>query len=449
MRKFFTLTLCALLLMSIVAWRIGPKPLGDGRIPLLWVTDDNPARSEQVALFNNMNRRYHLKIDPANGGTEKVIVQSIAKVGPDMFDSSGQGQLSDYVKADIAWDITQELEKAGIDVNKAVWSLARPSVVYEGRVYGFPANVVTNGIWFNKDIFDEHGIKYPKGPWTWKELLTVAQRLTERDKNGRVKRYGLLCSWYWWRQFIIQWGGRTYTADGTRCIIDSPEAIAAAQFMHDLIYKYRVMPSPAEEATMATQGGWGSDSIAAFSAGKGAMALGGRWWLSSLRKHSGLRLGAVECPHGRYRVFLGAARVTLINKHSPRRYQALEFLKYAAGKEYNELVNQQADALAPVIQYSYGSAYTHNSAYPAEDFHAVWRDAAKYTVPEQVSPFVMSQVATRILDRQMDLARTNQKTPAEALKAAAGEINAEIHKNLEKDPLLRAKYEALVRRGRQ
>jgi len=100
----------------------------------------------------------------------------------------------------------------------------------------------------------------------------------------------------WWNAptFIRQFGGRIFSTDGTRCIVDSAESIAGIQLMHDLTYKYGVMPSAAEEAAMATQGGWGSGTITLFSGGKAAMAIGGRWWLCTLRDNKNLRLGAVE-----------------------------------------------------------------------------------------------------------------------------------------------------------
>ncbi len=445
MKVFFASTFIALILLSLVAWSIQPKPTAAGKIPLVWVSDDNPARREQIALFNRLNPRYDLRLDPSNTGMEKVIVQSLAGVGPDLFDCYDGFQLSAYVKSGIAWDVTDELAKAGIDVKKDVWEAVHPNVIHEGRVYGFPTNVAVNCIWFNKDIFNRYRVPYPKGPWTWEEFIKVAQRLTVRDANGRITQFGFLCDWWNWQQFVLQWGGRLYTPDGTRCVIDSPEAIAAVQFMRDLIYKYHVMPSPVEEAAMATQGGWGSGTITFFGAGKGAMALGGRWWLCTLRSYKGLRLGAVESPHGPRRVFRGYGRATLINAHSPRRRHALEFLKYEAGKEYNELINHQADALAPVIRFSYTPLYLHDPAFPEEDFNAVWRDTMKFAVPDQINPFINGQVASRILNKQLDLVKNDQKSAADALKTAARQINEEIQKTLERDPSLRARYERLMR----
>lgn len=445
MKYLFSGLFAFLALLSVVAWRIQPRDTAQGKVPLVWVSDDNPARREQIALFNTLHPEYDLRLDPSNTGMEKVIVQSLAGVGPDIFDCYDGFQLSAYVRSGIAWDVTDALKAAGIDVESEVWRAVHPNIIHEGRVYGFPTNAAVNAIWFHKDLFDEYGVPYPEGPWTWEQFLQVAKRLTVRDKNGRPVQFGFLMDWWNWYHFVLQWGGRLYTPDGTRCIIDSAQAIAAVQWMQDLIYKHRVMPSPVEEAAMATQGGWGSGTITWFGAKKGAMALGGRWWLCTLRSYRGLKLGAVESPHGPYRIFRGYGRASLINRNSPRREHALKFLLYLAGKEYNELINHQADALAPVRKYCYTQKYLHDPAFPEEDFNVVWRDAMNYAVPDEVSPFVNGQTVNRILNKQLDLVKSNQKTAADALRTAARQINEEIQKTIQRDPTLRKRYEELVR----
>ena len=446
MKHLFVILFVALVGLSAVAWAIQPRADRGGRTPLVWMSDDNPARREQIALFNRANPAYALDLDVNTAGMEKMIVQSIAEVGPDLFDCYNGFQLSTYVRSGIAWDVTDELAEAGIDLRRDVWPATHPIILYEGRAYGFPTNVGANAIWFNKEIFDRLGIPYPKkGPWEWeRDFVPLAQKLTVRDAAGRIVHFGYLQDSWNWQQFLIQWGGRLYTDDGTRCIVDSPEGCAAMQFMQDLIYKHHVMPSPAEEAALATQGGWGSGSITFFGGGKGAMALGGRWWLCTLRNYKCLRLGAVESPHGPRRVFWGYGRATLVNRNSPRRQDALAFLRYMAAKGYNDLVNHQADAIAPVIRYCQTQEYLHDPEYPEEDFNDVWRDIMAYAVPEQVSPFVNGNVATRIFTKQVDLLLAGQKTGAEAMRAAAAAVNAEIRKEVQRDPALRQRYERLA-----
>ena len=449
MKAFFAAAFGALMLLSLVAWRIEPQPPA-GKTPLVWVSDDNPARRGQIALFNKLHPQYDLRLDPLDptAGMEKVMLQCLAGVGPDLFDAWGPSQLDSYVRSGVAWDVTDELAKRGIDQAREVWPAGLTAAIRDGRVYAFPTNIAVDAIWLNKDLFDAAREPYPKGPWTWDEFIRVAQRLTLRDERGRIKQFGFLCDWWYWLQFVMQWGGRIYSPDGTRCVVDSPEAIAAVQFMHDLMYKHHVMPTPVDEATMATQGGWGSGTISYFGTGRGAMAMGGRWWLCTLRDYGRLNLGVVESPYAKRRLLRAYTRATLVNRYSPRREQALDFLVYLAGKDYNDLINRQADAVAAVIRYNYTPEFLHNPEHPEEDYNEVWREVINYGRPDDWSPFINGQTATRILDKQMDLIKNDQKPVPDAMSDAARLVNEEIAKTLDIDPSLRIKYYRLTGKER-
>jgi multiple sugar transport system substrate-binding protein len=449
MKAFFLITFCVLVLLSVVAWQIQPAP-PEGKIPLVWVSDDNPARREQISLFNDLHPNYDLRLDPrANqAGMEKVMLQCLAGVGPDLFDAYSPSELDAFVRSGVAWDVTEELAKRAIDMEKDVWPAILPTGIREGRVYGFPANVAVDAIWVNKDLFDAAGEPYPEGPWTWEEFIEVAQRLTLRDERGRIKQFGFLCDWWQWPQFIMLFGGQLYAENGTRSAVDSPEAIEAIQFMHDLMYVHHVMPTPVDEATMATAGGWGSGTITYFGAGKGAMALGGRWWLCTLRDYEGLNLGVVEIPRMSDTAYRAYGRATVVNRYSPRREQALDFLVYEAGKDYNDLINRQADAVAAVMRYNYTPEFLQNPEHPEEDYNEVWRDVIRYGEADVWSPFVNGQAANRILTKQLDLVKNDQKSAADALRDAAREIHKEMAKTLERDPSLRIKYYRLTGKER-
>ena len=440
MKYFFLGTLIVLLVLSVFAGIIKPDTQREGKTTLVLVSDDNPVRREQIGLFNKLNPDLHLILDPANADMQKVIVQSIGGVGPDLFTAYDGIQLSAYVNSGIAWDVTEQLKKEGINVQDDLWRASDPTFIYEGRTYGFPANMAVNAIWFNKDIFDEYNIPYPERIETWEDFIVLAKKLTVQDENGRHKHFGFLFDLLLVQNFLKMWGADIYTPDGARCILDTPEAISAVQFMQDLIYKYKVSPSPVQEAAMATQGGWGTGTITWFGGGKGAMALGGRWWLCLLRDYENLRLGAVACPHGPGKKYLGYGKSVLVNKYSPHREKALRFLIYMYGKPYNDLINHQADALAPVKKYCYSPEYLHDPDFPQEDFNDVWRDIMNYAEPGWVSPFVSGSVVYRILTKQLDLVKANEKTAELAMKEAARLINAEMRKNITANPHLKEKY---------
>ena len=447
MKAVFAATFVLLLVLSGVAWSILPRPVEAGKTQIIWASDDNPARRGQMDGFNKITSDAQVILDPNNTGLQKVVVQSLAGVGPDVFDS-GEGTLNVLIDADLAWDITDELKRRGVDVESDTWKAVQTICVRDGRAYGIPSNAAANALFINKDIFDKAGLPYPKGPWKWDEFLPLAQKLTIRDERGRASQFGILVEWWLWPQFVIQWGGRVFSEDGTKCVVDSPQSIAGVQFLHDLIYKYKVMPSPVEEAAMATQGGWGSGTITQFGEGhKAAMGLGGRWWLCTLRNKKqfpDLKMTICEAPVFDKRVFMGYGRATFINKASPRREKALDFILYMAGPHYNALINKQADALAPMKKYCYTPETLHDADFPEENQNQIWLDAMKYAEPNVTSMFVNNQAATRILTRQLDLIKNDQKPVADALKDAAREVNEEIQKTIARNPSLKAKYDALT-----
>lgn len=450
-KLFFGGTFCVLLFLSGVAWRLKPADKRDGKIVLTYACPTFPAKLEQVELFEKLHTQYDIRVDASNTGMEKVIVQSVAGVGPDLFNSYSVFQTSAYVQAGIAKDVTEELAEAGIDVEKTVWKTACRHVIRNGRVFGFPYNASVHAFYYNKDLFEQQGIPYPTGLMTQERFLDLARKLTVRGDDGRVKHFGFLFEWWTWPHFVSQWGGRVYSKDGTRCELDCPETIAAIQFMQDLVWKHGVTPSPVQEAGMATSGGWGSGTVTWFGGGRAAMASGGRYWMVALRdkkNYPDLRLGVVECRLGPHRAYQSHCGVVLVNKRSPRVDHALAYLKYMAGREYNELVNHQADGLGPVKKYCYTDAFLRDPDYPEEDSNEVWREVLKYSAPAEASPFVNGGTVSRIIMAQLELVKSNAKRAAAAMRTATEQVNREIRKTLERDPTLRKRYEELRKGAR-
>jgi multiple sugar transport system substrate-binding protein len=444
MRLLFGSLLGVLVLASLVAWKISPDSVRDGKQVLTWVSDDNPARREQLALFNKLHPEYDLRLDASNSGMDKVLVQSSSGVGPDLFDCYGVNQLEIYVQSGIAWDITDELAKRGI-TKELTWPLAWSAFVSKGRLYGFPANVYSDAIWYHKDLFDKAGVPYPPRTWSWEQFLEVAKKLTVRDSKGRVVQYAFMGD-VGKVAMPLMWlnGGRIFNESGTRCVLNSPQNVEALQFWYDLMYKHEVLPSPVAEATMSTSGGWGSGVITMFGDKRCAMAAGGRWWLNTLRSYKDLRLGVCEMPARTDDNMLGGARATIINKHSPHREQALDFIAYLASEPYSKLINDQADAFGPLRRLSTTREFLHNPQFPQETYNDVWAGIMDKAESDKTSPFVNLETANRILYRQLDLIKGKQKTPAQAMRDAQEDIEREMQKNLSKQPALKVEYDRLV-----
>jgi multiple sugar transport system substrate-binding protein len=69
-----------------------------------------------------------------------------------------------------------------------IWEAVRGMCRFDGKYYGISHSAATSLLIYRKDIFKQKGLKPPE---TWDEFVKVAEAMTERDKDGRVTRYGL------------------------------------------------------------------------------------------------------------------------------------------------------------------------------------------------------------------------------------------------------------------
>ncbi|HWD39261.1 MAG TPA: sugar ABC transporter substrate-binding protein [Fimbriimonas sp.] len=426
---------------SLAVWRLQPPADPQGRLVLTWVSDLNPLRTEQAKLFEKLHPNVRVNVDPDNGGVEKVIVQSLAGVGPDVYDAFDTFQTVAYVQSGVALDVSSKLPQEGIDLKKEVYPGTFNTCFYEGKAYGVPTNVAVDGVWYHKDLLKAAGVEPPKTPWTWDKLIPIAQKLTLKNPDGTVRQYGFLYDNWNWADFFATFGALVFSPDGSRCVLDSKPAIDAVQVMHDLVYKYHVSPSPVEQSSMATQGGFGSGTITFFGAKRGAMALGGRWWLSTLRSYKGLDMGVLESPYGTQRKYHMYGRAVLVNPSSPHLREALEFQKFMADPQYLALINHQADGIAAFERANYLPSFEFDPDHPDEKDNVVWRDIAARGIGWSVSPYLNANTASKLVQDQIDLVLADQKTAAQAMRDASKNIEEAMKVSLRDDPALKKRYE--------
>jgi len=59
---------------------------------------------------------------------------------------------------------------------------------HQDRLYGLPAEITPHLIFYDKNLFDQAGVPYPRIGWTWDDFEDAASRLTERDGDA-ITRY--------------------------------------------------------------------------------------------------------------------------------------------------------------------------------------------------------------------------------------------------------------------
>lgn len=141
------------------------------------------------------------------------------------------------------------------------------SYMSQGKHYALPIDMGSGAIYYNKDMFDQAGLKYPDPKWTYDDILSTAQRLT-LDKNGKhpgdqgfdlnnVKQWGFQFRSEPYRFYNVYHGyngAEYFDQQLTKTRFNEPEGIASMQWFADLRNKHHVSPSPAQTQAMSTGG---------------------------------------------------------------------------------------------------------------------------------------------------------------------------------------------------
>jgi multiple sugar transport system substrate-binding protein len=434
---------------SLIAMKLKPTGMVDNKPVITWASDANPSRTVQIGLFNQTNDRFRVQLDANNNAPDKVFVQTMAGVGPTTFDS-GRWRLVELAEAGMLLDVTDELARRGITIDRFL-PIARDAISLNGRIVGAPGNVWGDALWFHRDIFDEAGIPYPpESGLTFDQFVELGKKLTVRDEQGRTVRFGVMGLTYY--QLLLTNGGRVLSADGRRCVLDRPEAIDALQKYVDLQRVHRIAPTPEDEQSISSSGGWGSGPITLFRDKRAAMAVGGRWWLCTYRTLKGpdgrfpLRLGVSEPPTTLYRRYHAGSRVIYANAMAPDADRAVEFLEFLSGDGYADLINLDGDALPGTISGLDRESYFHD---PAKDVGGdgggslVWRRVAEHGISDDLTPYIPRSRVDQILNKQISLAtqRNNPKSPRDALTDAARQVNEEIRFNVSRNVKLKERFD--------
>lgn len=212
---------------------------------------------------------------------------------------------------------------------------SQQAMQYNGKIYAAPLNEANLCIFYNKDLTDKADIHPPKtvaDAWTWDQFYDAANKLTEKDADGKVKVYGAspamvavtevneggtfgLISW------IAQGGGSVLSEDGTQAagVFDSAKNIETLKFFQKF-YTNGIAPK---------------QSIAnGFETGKIAMTFVGPWEFGTLKsKYPKFNVGTTPLPKNVKSASPTGSWDIGITSQCKDPQAAWEFIKQVTGKE--------------------------------------------------------------------------------------------------------------------
>ncbi len=465
MKYLFVMGLALLVLASIVtALKL---PDAQSEVPVIyWVTDANPARLEQVRLFeewvrNNNYPETRLRLDMANSDQTKKIIQGVSGVAGDVMDMGSGGAMRYFRAIGLNTDVTEAAKELKFDMSQTYPALLPELTLEEDgqiRQYQFPCNVVAPLYFVNRGTFRMHNQPLPPMRWTIEEFESRGKAFVEAANAGQSRQTVFFADTVPYDIVRASLGGSRFNETGTASALNDRPNREAWRLYYKWMFMDHLIPTASDRASFTTESGYGGATAQLFVSenprrGQYAMMFTGRYLLIEFRKPGTpeLDLGVAEPPHGGFPNTSIGTRAAMVYAGSPNIDRAKLFLAYLASEEYNMQIVRDGDSLPPNPKYTELEEYKRPRDFPNEwDVHEPFADAAMtLAIGTSYSPFILHGTADRIEADARDQYINRLISLDEACRMAENEMNAEMMRNIAENPRLRPLYERLLKQQKQ
>ncbi|MFJ7934232.1 ABC transporter substrate-binding protein [Sporosarcina sp. NPDC096371] len=312
----------------------------DGKVKLRFATwdvgDDVNLQQDMIDKFNASQDK--IKVVLESYGSEydtKITAGMGAKDAPDIMYMWNYPQYKDALEP-----LDTYLEKEGAEFKDNFYETLWNYNSADGQILGLPVGYTTHVVYYNKALFDEAGVDYPKSGWTWEDLQETAKKVANKDSKVSGFAFSGKPDPYDFEMFL--WSNNTSYVDeegNLKGNVDSKESVEVFEMFQNM----------AKDGYAITTEGSGSTEM---KSGKVAMFVYGAWGLTPL-KEAGIDYGVVELPSFKDKksVSILSSSGVSIYKNSKHKDEAFEFIKFWTNEEANkERIGFELPVLKSVVE---------------------------------------------------------------------------------------------------
>lgn len=303
------------------------------------------------------------------------------------------------------------------DVKQNFVPAAVNGATIDGKLYGYPTELNNYMLVYNKRLLKEAG--YDNPPKTWDEMYEMAKKMT-KVKDGKIEQAGVLFMKGWdsavvhpFMTLLLSNGGQFLSPDNKKALFNSPEGIAALEFQVRFFREKLADPA--------------LDVFQAFPAGKVGMVIMAPFFKSTLQKGMGenykdVGVAPIPAPAGKEWKTTGYTWFWTVDSNSKNKAEAWKFLQWLYSAQSSSKSSRMGDYLVKVgiLPSRQGDVDGHGQEL-GDAFTKPFVDGYKATHLEPNFP--QGQEAKTALQREIEAAWLGQKSPKDALDAAAGKVN--------------------------
>jgi multiple sugar transport system substrate-binding protein len=219
----------------------------------VWMHDHPPRLpldKRIVAEFekDNPNITVNLTIFPVSTFDQRLQVAFAGGQGPTVFNNASFN-LGQYMASHIL--APADLSALGVSSNdqlKAKYGVGLDGATIGGKIYGLPTEVSDYVCATNDKLWKAAGLDPAKdAPKTWEDMVTVAEKLTQRNKDGVPVVRGFDFNWtdpvFMWLTFnaMVEQAGGTMVNEGTHAVdFDSAAVKKTMQYWSDWVNVHKL-----------------------------------------------------------------------------------------------------------------------------------------------------------------------------------------------------------------
>ncbi len=388
-----------------------------------WTRFEGEAMARVVEAFNASQDRITVKYLTVSNVTQKTLIATAGGDPPDVAGLFGADVVS-FADKNALQPLDDALAGAGVK-NEQFLPAFMDGCTYRGRIWAVPTTPASVALHWNKDMFRKAGLDPEKPPRTIAELDVMAERLTIRDKGGRIVQMGFL-PWEpgWWNwAWPFFFGGRLWDGDATITCDERP-CIEAFTWIQSYSKKYG-----ADMIQVFTSGfGNFSSPQNAFMSGKVAMEIQGVWMYNFLDMYAkGLKWGAAPFPTtepGLYGRSIADMDVLAIPRDAKHPAESFEFLRYVVSQGPMELLCMGQRKFSPLNDVT--PAFWEQHPHP---YVKLFYDLAKHPLTFSLPQLTFWQQYSEELNVAFQKVYLLQATPEEAL----GLVKKKMQKRLDRE----------------
>lgn len=135
--------------------------------------------------FEKENPNIKIEFKALNGAdnAEQSKSRSVLMASGDTTDVlylPNPNETSKYSEAKMILPLEDLAKKGNFDQEKVYGKFLTK---LDGKTYFYPSDYSVNVVFYNKKIFDDAGVPYPTGNWTWDDYANIAKKLSNPEKG--------------------------------------------------------------------------------------------------------------------------------------------------------------------------------------------------------------------------------------------------------------------------